>query len=246
MLPRAPLQTSACPPQNAPDYGTLPTTTPPFPAQDTSGDGGRTASLRDVDGSLSGYRGATLLPNQPGVTQGYYSAPGCAAHNAFGLACPHKYVNLELGAWDWAAGGPPVRATLTRANLSPGAALDGQRLSLAGGELITKASRRGRYWNVAAAVKGVYLVSWGGGGGSVRPAIVLARARRLAVSLDGPVAVYLGRALPAVRPLRGGCIRTTTQSGRAPNPGHTAPAQRSNRSASTPAQHPTPKPPPNY
>lgn len=138
--------------------------------QDTTGDGGRTASLRDVDGSLSGYPGATLLPHQAGL--GFYQAPGCAAHPAYGLACPQRYVNLELGAWDWAGGGAPAAATLTRANLSPGrtgtAGLAAQRLpTLSGGQLAPKAGRGGRYFNAAAGVGGVYLLSWGSAAGGM-------------------------------------------------------------------------------
>lgn len=115
---------------------------------------------------MSGFRGATLLPGAAG-SLGFYAAPGCAAHPAYGLACPHKYINLELGGWDWAGGGAAPRATLARTNLAPGRAgapgLAAQRLpSLAGGQLIPKAGRGGRYWNVAAAANGgSYLVSWG-------------------------------------------------------------------------------------
>ena len=135
--------------------------------QDSAGDGGRTTNVRDIDGSISGYPGATLLPRQPNVTLGYYWAPGCAAHPAYGLACPQPYVNLELGLWNWAAGGMAPTLTLTRTNLSPGNAgapgLAAQRLVLAGSDLIPK-SGRGRYYNALAGIAGSYLVSWGGSG----------------------------------------------------------------------------------
>lgn len=119
-----------------------------------------------MDGSLSGYPGATLLPHQPGTSQGFYQTPGCAAHPAYGLACPQRYVNLELGGWDWAGGGQPTALTLMRANLSPGrvgaSGLAAQRLpTLSGGQLAPKASRGGRYFNAAVGIGGVYLVSWG-------------------------------------------------------------------------------------
>ncbi|EFN52976.1 hypothetical protein CHLNCDRAFT_137383 [Chlorella variabilis] len=130
-----------------------------FVVQDTTGDGGRTTSLLDVDGSLSGYRGATLLPHSAATSLGFYSSPGCAAHPAYGLACPQRYMNLEVGGWDWSAGGAPPRLTLARANLSPGrvgaAGLAAQRLpSLGGGELAPKNGRGGRYYNAKAAVTG--------------------------------------------------------------------------------------------
>lgn len=120
---------------------------------------------------MSGFAGATLLPRAPATSLGFYNAPGCAAHPSYGLACPHKYVNLELGVWDWVGGGAAGRAGLTRANLSPGLAgalgLAAQRLpSLAGNQLIPKGSRGGRYWNAKAAANGgVYLLSWGDAGG---------------------------------------------------------------------------------
>ena len=141
--------------------------------QDASGDGGRTATLRDVDGSVSGYPGATLLPHQPGTSLGFYQTPSCAAHPAYGLACPQRYVNLELGGWDWAGGVQPATVTLTRANLSPGrvgaSGLAAQRLpTLSGGQLIPKASRGGRYFNAAVGVGGVYLVSWGTAAGEMQ------------------------------------------------------------------------------
>ena len=50
--------------------------------------------MRDLDGSVSGYPGATLLPRQPNITLGFFAAPGCAAHPAYGLACPQSYFNL--------------------------------------------------------------------------------------------------------------------------------------------------------
>ena len=140
--------------------------------QDSAGDGGRASSIRDEDGSVSGYPGATLLPRQPGVTLGYYSAPGCASHPAYGLACPHTYINLELGFWDWSGGGKAAGAALTRGNLSPGnagaAGLAAQRLALQGGELAPKASRGGRYFNAIMAVGASYLVSLGGSGEPAR------------------------------------------------------------------------------
>ncbi|KAI8476289.1 MAG: hypothetical protein J3K34DRAFT_365184 [Monoraphidium minutum] len=123
---------------------------------DSGGDGGKTSSIRDVDGSVSGYAGATLLPRQPGTTLGFYSTPGCTSHPAFGLACPHKYINLEMGFWDWVSGAAPAALSLTRANLSPdagagAAGLAAQRLALQGGGLITKPGRGGRYYNAIAA-----------------------------------------------------------------------------------------------
>ncbi|KAL4443276.1 hypothetical protein ABPG75_011013 [Micractinium tetrahymenae] len=138
-----------------------------FLIQDSGGDGGRTTTLRDVDGSLSGYPGATLLPYFPASSLGFFSAPGCASHPAYGLACPHKYINLELGGWDWAGGGSPAAITVTHSNLSPGRALAAQRLpSLQGNQLAQKSGRGGRYYNAAASVGGSYLVTWGAGSGA--------------------------------------------------------------------------------
>lgn len=135
--------------------------------QDGGGDGGRTTTLRDADGSLSGYPGATLLPYFPASSLGFYSAPGCTSHPAYGLVCPHKYVNLELGAWDWRGGGVPTTVTITRGNKSPGQALGSQRLpSLLGNELSQRAGRGGRYYNAAAAVGGSYLVTFGAAAGT--------------------------------------------------------------------------------
>lgn len=147
--------------------------------QDTSGDGGRTASLLDVDGSVSGYPGAMLLPNSPTTSLGFYSAPGCASHPAYGLACPQRHINLEMGAWDWAGGGTGGAAGVTRANLSPGrtgaAGLAAQRLpTLNGGELGPKASRGGRCYNVKAAVGGSYLLAFGDGGTAGAPGVCAA------------------------------------------------------------------------
>lgn len=88
--------------------------------QDSAGDGGRAASVLDADGSVSGYPGAVLLPHSASTSLGFYSAPGCAAHPAYGLACPQRHVNLELGAWDWAGGARGGATGITRANLSPG------------------------------------------------------------------------------------------------------------------------------
>ncbi len=134
--------------------------------QDGGGDGGRTTTLRDTDGSLSGYPGATLLPAFPDSSLGFYSAPGCVSHPAYGLACPQKHVNLELGAWDWRGGSSPKAVTVTRGSRNPGQALAAQRLpSLQGNELSQKAGRGGRYYNAAAAVGGSYLVTWGAGAG---------------------------------------------------------------------------------
>lgn len=124
--------------------------------------------MRDLDGSISGYPGATLLPRQPGVTLGYYSSPGCASHPAYGLACPQQYINLEIGAWDWSGGGQAGGVTLTRTNLSPGnvgaSGLAAQRLALAGNSLGPKSGRGGRYFNAATAVGAGYLLSWSGTG----------------------------------------------------------------------------------
>lgn len=134
--------------------------------QDGGGDGGRTTTLRDTDGNLSGYPGATLLPAFPDSSLGFYSAPGCVSHPAYGLACPQKYVNLELGAWDWQGGSSPKAVTLTRGSRNPGQALAAQRLpSLQGNQLSQKAGRGGRYYNAAAAAGGSYLVTWGAGAG---------------------------------------------------------------------------------
>lgn len=164
------------------------TPVPPL-AQDATGDGGRTTSMRDLDGSVSGFLGATLLPRQPGVTLGYYSTPGCVAHPAFGMACPHKYVNLEVGMWDWAAGGAPAALTAARTNLSPGnagaAGLAAQRLQLAGSGLIPKAGRAGKYYNLLAAAGAGYLLSWGGSGAALGSRLACRRAKRFTVTLCG-------------------------------------------------------------
>lgn len=163
--------------------------------QDTLGDGGRTASLRDVDGSLSGYPGASLLPRAS-----FYQTPGCVAHPAYGLACPQRYINLEVGGWDWAGGGAPGAIALTRANLSPGrtgaAGLAAQRLpTLSGGQLAPKAGRGGRYFNAAAGVGGTYLVSWAtaageGDGRASRPCMRPAKMQPAPVSAPGLVASH--------------------------------------------------------
>jgi hypothetical protein len=163
--------------------------------QDVVGDGGRTASLRDVDGSLSGYKGATLLPSSAAGSLGFYSAPGCVSHPAYGLACPQRYVNLEIGVWDWSGGGPSPQAVFTRANLSPGLAgasgLAKQRLpSLQGQELAPKqGSTAGRYYNVKAGTNGVYLMSLGSAAGKCGPA-----------SVDCAVQLAARPLMPACRP----------------------------------------------
>lgn len=93
----------ACAMHHLPQPGPCPLPTPPvvllhptslavwLDLQDAAGDGGRTATLRDLDGSVSGYPGATLLPDSPSTSLGFYSAPGCVAHPAYGIACPQVH-----------------------------------------------------------------------------------------------------------------------------------------------------------
>jgi len=56
--------------------------------EDTTMDGGFTFSVRD-DGSVTGYAGATVLPNMP-----FYAAANCKADTTWGLVCPHTYANF--------------------------------------------------------------------------------------------------------------------------------------------------------
>lgn len=62
-----------------------------FHVSDREGDGGLSTSMLDADGDISGRPGATLLPDW-----GYYDTRQCARSFQWGLACPHRYINLDV------------------------------------------------------------------------------------------------------------------------------------------------------
>ncbi len=46
----------------------------------------------DLDGSVSGRRRSTVI----GTQNSFYYTPGCVKDPKYGLACPHRYVNVEV------------------------------------------------------------------------------------------------------------------------------------------------------
>ncbi|GLD91783.1 hypothetical protein PINS_up000316 [Pythium insidiosum] len=62
-----------------------------FAVSDRDADGGKTTSLVDVSGDITGHARATLVPDWA-----YYDAPACRRSPLFGLVCPHRYVNLDV------------------------------------------------------------------------------------------------------------------------------------------------------
>lgn len=60
---------------------------------DRLGDGGKTTSLLDASGSISGRSGANVLPDWD-----FYATSKCDRQTRFGLACPHKYANFDVVA----------------------------------------------------------------------------------------------------------------------------------------------------
>lgn len=62
---------------------------------DRDSDGGKTTTMLDEDGSVTGYRGSTLLPYWE-----FYSTTQCREASSWRLVCPHRYVNLDVIATD--------------------------------------------------------------------------------------------------------------------------------------------------
>jgi hypothetical protein len=80
---------------------------------DDTMDGGIAASLRDTDGSVTGYKGATALRNLP-----YYKTDNCVASSSYMLACPHKY--SQLWVLDMTANGNNNKMLITRSHRPAG------------------------------------------------------------------------------------------------------------------------------
>ncbi|KAJ0397965.1 hypothetical protein P43SY_003873 [Pythium insidiosum] len=109
-----------------------------FHVSDRDADGGRTTSLLDVSGDISGHARATLLPDWA-----FYDTPSCRRSALFGLACPHRYVNLDVVQVDGSRdptrfGGLRVyrnNAPLVQARLPPSLDLHGMYIPAASGWL---------------------------------------------------------------------------------------------------------------
>ncbi|OQR89010.1 transmembrane protein [Thraustotheca clavata] len=65
----------------------------PYPMYliDRQSDGGRTTSIIDTSGSISGMRNAVILPDWD-----FYYTLQCQRNAKYGLACPHQYNNFEV------------------------------------------------------------------------------------------------------------------------------------------------------
>lgn len=82
---------------------------------DNTMDGGMSANFRDVDGSVTGYVGATALRSLP-----FYTTPNCVTSSSFMLACPHKYA--QLWVMDMTVNGNNNNMYITRSHLPAGSA----------------------------------------------------------------------------------------------------------------------------
>ncbi|KAF0718333.1 hypothetical protein As57867_001750, partial [Aphanomyces stellatus] len=58
---------------------------------DRQSDGGKTTLVLDPDGSISGQIASTILPDWD-----FYYTPYCIRNAGYGLACPHRYNNIEI------------------------------------------------------------------------------------------------------------------------------------------------------
>nr|CCA22904.1 hypothetical protein DDB_G0287365 [Albugo laibachii Nc14] len=62
---------------------------------DRDSDGGKTTTMFDEDGAVTGYRGSTLLPHWD-----FYTTSQCREALSWRLVCPHRYVNVDVIALD--------------------------------------------------------------------------------------------------------------------------------------------------
>ncbi|RLN91470.1 hypothetical protein BBJ28_00025110, partial [Nothophytophthora sp. Chile5] len=62
---------------------------------DRHGDGGKTTTVSDATGSISGHEGAILLPDWE-----FYATKHCRRSGHWGLACPHEYANFGIVVMD--------------------------------------------------------------------------------------------------------------------------------------------------
>jgi cell migration-inducing and hyaluronan-binding protein len=113
---------------------------------DVTANGGLSATVNDVDGSISGYRGSTIVMNRP-----FYNDGRCAPFlkaSANMVACPHSYSTLEVSSM-------PNLVRTVRVTRVPeeDAYLDFRTPQTMGGQL-------GALTSIAVSVGGVYSISW--------------------------------------------------------------------------------------
>ncbi|CAK4082467.1 unnamed protein product [Aphanomyces euteiches] len=105
---------------------------------DRVSDGGKTTLIQDQDGSISGQRGAVVLPDWD-----FYYTPTCIRNASYGLACPQRYNNIEIVQIDGDANNVAkygelyvLRTDVDRGNpVAPGLSFQGQYIPAAGGYL---------------------------------------------------------------------------------------------------------------
>ncbi|TMW60723.1 hypothetical protein Poli38472_000765 [Pythium oligandrum] len=66
-----------------------------FYISDRTADGGKSTSFRDTDGSISNLIRSTMLPDFQ-----YFFTPICTRSKQYGLACPHRYANIDIVSLD--------------------------------------------------------------------------------------------------------------------------------------------------